>query len=311
MHRAAAEHPAAAAAAVSPPPVPPTPDPSPGPGPGPPCSSVSVSQVEQSSGALKPPSPAAAVAAAGWSLSPAPAVQTQVQSWQPSSSSDFPPPSQPQDTQPEEGRPKEVEEEEEEVLRMPTRIGNPKRNSAGKGGPAGTGLPNSASAGGWAAGKGAAGPLVPEAEQFAVLRDRARMAQQPPAGGGGAQTVRRTSAGPVYDNPMQRPDLEEFGDDDEEEGRGAHRDHRPLAVPLNVSVSVCLALDSGSSRLSQFLTREERRAMSAQQRSTWRAKQQDMQSRRRNFHGAVTYMFDGIFSWQMYGSADAVGRCRS
>lgn len=51
--------------------------------------------------------------------------------------------------------------------------------------------------------------------------------------------------------------------------------------------------------------------MSSQQRSSWRAKQQDMKSRRRNFHGAVTYMFDGIFSWQMYGSADAVGSLRS
>lgn len=25
-----------------------------------------------------------------------------------------------------------------------------------------------------------------------------------------------------------------------------------------------------------------------------------------DFHGAVTYAFDGIFSWQMYGSAEAV-----
>ena len=74
---------------------------------------------------------------------------------------------------------------------------------------------------------------------------------------------------------------------------------------------LCAVLDSGSTHLSQFLTREERRAMSAQQRSTWRAKQQDMKSRRRDFHGAVAYMFDGIFSWQMYGSADAVGSSRS
>ena len=50
--------------------------------------------------------------------------------------------------------------------------------------------------------------------------------------------------------------------------------------------------------------------MSSQQRSTWRAKQQDMKSCRKTFHGAVTYMFDGIFSWQMYGSADAVGSSR-
>lgn len=81
-------------------------------------------------------------------------------------------------------------------------------------------------------------------------------------------------------------------------------------MSLSLCLCLCPALDSGSSRLSQFLTREERRAMSAQQRSTWRAKQQDMKSRRRDFHGAVTYMFDGIFSWQMYGSADAVGSWR-
>ena len=47
--------------------------------------------------------------------------------------------------------------------------------------------------------------------------------------------------------------------------------------------------------------------MSSALKSSWRAKQADMKSRRKNFHGAVTYMFDGIFSWQMYGSADAVG----
>ncbi len=34
--------------------------------------------------------------------------------------------------------------------------------------------------------------------------------------------------------------------------------------------------------------------------------QADLSSRRKEFHGVVTYMFDGIFSWQMYGSADAV-----
>jgi hypothetical protein len=47
--------------------------------------------------------------------------------------------------------------------------------------------------------------------------------------------------------------------------------------------------------------------MTANQKSTWKAKQSDLNNKRNEFHGAVTYMFDGIFSWQMYGSADAVG----
>lgn len=47
--------------------------------------------------------------------------------------------------------------------------------------------------------------------------------------------------------------------------------------------------------------------MTPAQKSHWKARQDDMTQRRRNFHGAVTYMFDGVFSWQMYGSADAVG----
>lgn len=38
----------------------------------------------------------------------------------------------------------------------------------------------------------------------------------------------------------------------------------------------------------------------------WQAKQADLNTRRKDFHGAVTYMFDGIFSWQMYGSAEAL-----
>ncbi len=33
--------------------------------------------------------------------------------------------------------------------------------------------------------------------------------------------------------------------------------------------------------------------------------QADLTSRRKEFHGAVTYAFDGIFSWQMYGSTEA------
>jgi hypothetical protein len=53
------------------------------------------------------------------------------------------------------------------------------------------------------------------------------------------------------------------------------------------------------------LSKEERRAMTAQQKANWRAKQADLTTRRKDFHGVVTYTFDGIFSWQMYGSAEA------
>lgn len=58
--------------------------------------------------------------------------------------------------------------------------------------------------------------------------------------------------------------------------------------------------------ISNILTREERRTMTTEQKANWRAKQQDLYKRRKDFHGAVTYMFDGIFSWQMYGSAEAM-----
>ena len=58
--------------------------------------------------------------------------------------------------------------------------------------------------------------------------------------------------------------------------------------------------------ISNVLTMEERRALTPQDRAAWRALQLDLTTRRREFHGAVTYAFDGIFSWQMYGSAEAV-----
>jgi hypothetical protein len=58
--------------------------------------------------------------------------------------------------------------------------------------------------------------------------------------------------------------------------------------------------------LSNFLTKEERKRMSTQQKAKWCAKQSDLFSRRQDFHGAVTYMFEGVFSWQMYGSAEAI-----
>eukprot|EP01034_Spumella_vulgaris_P022430 gene22430-28555_t len=59
------------------------------------------------------------------------------------------------------------------------------------------------------------------------------------------------------------------------------------------------------SSISNILSKEERRAMTAQQKANWRAKQTDLAVRRKDFHGVVTYTFDGIFSWQMYGSAEA------
>lgn len=58
--------------------------------------------------------------------------------------------------------------------------------------------------------------------------------------------------------------------------------------------------------ISNILTREERRTMTREEKASWRAKQVDLNTRRKDFHGAVTYMFDGIFSWQMYGSAEAL-----
>lgn len=46
--------------------------------------------------------------------------------------------------------------------------------------------------------------------------------------------------------------------------------------------------------------------MTVAQKESWRAKQADLTERRKDFHGVVTYTFDGVFSWQMYGSAEAV-----
>eukprot|EP01039_Chlorochromonas_danica_P009674 gene9674-10697_t len=51
---------------------------------------------------------------------------------------------------------------------------------------------------------------------------------------------------------------------------------------------------------------KQRRKLTTAEKATWRAKQADLHTKRKNFHGAVTYMFDGIFSWQMYGSAEAI-----
>jgi hypothetical protein len=64
--------------------------------------------------------------------------------------------------------------------------------------------------------------------------------------------------------------------------------------------------DRGLEHISNILTREERRKLSPQERAGWKAKQGDLNSKRKDFHGAVTYAFDGIFSWQMYGSAEVI-----
>lgn len=58
--------------------------------------------------------------------------------------------------------------------------------------------------------------------------------------------------------------------------------------------------------LSNILTKDERLNLSASEKASWRALQGDLTARRKDFHGAVTLAFDGIFSWQMYGSADAI-----
>lgn len=59
-------------------------------------------------------------------------------------------------------------------------------------------------------------------------------------------------------------------------------------------------------RVSHFLSKQERKGLSAKEKVAWKAKQADMTDMRKDFHGAVTYAFDGVFSWQMYGSAEAI-----
>lgn len=46
--------------------------------------------------------------------------------------------------------------------------------------------------------------------------------------------------------------------------------------------------------------------MTEKERAAWRAKQQDLTIRRKEFHGAVTYAFGGVFAWQMYSAVDAI-----
>lgn len=73
---------------------------------------------------------------------------------------------------------------------------------------------------------------------------------------------------------------------------------------LHVHVPVVYVGEIGS--ISNVLTLEERRKMTLAQKESWRAKQADLTDKRKDFHGVVTYTFDGVFAWQMYGSAEAV-----
>ena len=58
--------------------------------------------------------------------------------------------------------------------------------------------------------------------------------------------------------------------------------------------------------LANILTKEERNKLTSEQKQSWRAKQADLTKKRKDFHGVVTFAFDGVFSWQMYGSAEAI-----
>lgn len=88
----------------------------------------------------------------------------------------------------------------------------------------------------------------------------------------------------------------------------------PPAAPANESAALYYeddddddeAVTSSPDTLSNILTRTQRQALTPQQKATWKALQADLTTRRKDFHGAVTYAFDGIFSWQMYGSAEAM-----
>ena len=62
----------------------------------------------------------------------------------------------------------------------------------------------------------------------------------------------------------------------------------------------------GIDHISNILTLDERKNMTETEKATWRALQADLTTRRKDYHGAVTLAFDGIFSWQMYGSAEAL-----
>ena len=63
--------------------------------------------------------------------------------------------------------------------------------------------------------------------------------------------------------------------------------------------------DDGDDYISTLLTSEEDAALTDTERATWKAKYNDLSERRKEFRGAVTYAYDGVFSWSMYSSAEA------
>lgn len=60
-----------------------------------------------------------------------------------------------------------------------------------------------------------------------------------------------------------------------------------------------------SSDLGNFLTSDDRNNLTAEEIADWRCKQDDLTTKRKDYHGAVTYAFGGIFGWEMYGSVEA------
>eukprot|EP00607_Mallomonas_marina_P007139 CAMPEP_0182438290 /NCGR_PEP_ID=MMETSP1167-20130531/85654_1 /TAXON_ID=2988 /ORGANISM="Mallomonas Sp, Strain CCMP3275" /LENGTH=376 /DNA_ID=CAMNT_0024631571 /DNA_START=1832 /DNA_END=2962 /DNA_ORIENTATION=+ len=52
----------------------------------------------------------------------------------------------------------------------------------------------------------------------------------------------------------------------------------------------------------EVLTTEKERE---REKAVWKAKEADLERMRRDFHGAVTYGFEGVFAWQMYGAASS------
>lgn len=60
-----------------------------------------------------------------------------------------------------------------------------------------------------------------------------------------------------------------------------------------------------SAHLSAILTKVERERLTKEQKAVWKCKQDDLMVKRADFHGAVTYAFEGIFSCSMYGATEA------
>ncbi len=127
-------------------------------------------------------------------------------------------------------------------------------------------------------------PISPTPEPAAVVTttvgdDELRVPSR--IGGGKAKTAEKSKSVKIASEKSETKDEGNYNDD-VEEGTG----------------------DVNS--LSNIFTPDERRKLTSTQKANWRAKQMDLMHHRKEFHGAVTYLSDGIFSWQMYGSAEAV-----